>query len=716
MYLVDFSPFSKVYYTTTGGSKWRQIYYSSDYKTVQINNSAIAPDNPSKLILCRGLGAQGANGGLMISTNGGASWKVQLDSTAWGPVAFNPRNSQEFFVGSSITFGDRPEALYHTLDGGSTFQQVPITWRDQTLNNITLIRFDPASKNIVWVMDENEMLKSTDGGATFISTAYEPDSPVYRTGISFAINPKSSNEFFLVSDAWPQHSADGGKTLTQLKIPFCLTNDVALDKYLYYTIQGGYVNKDLATRKTQAYNIVPPDRVNVRNYRVMTDTAEQRTFFYRPSDDFFNPAELSYSDDHGATLHRVPTEDYANNIQFMQKDPNSKSRYWISYSYNYDSYSSTVFTLDLSDLSVTPVTFPYGVARAAYIAPNNDVYLAVNNKVYLSEDGGLTWADKSSGLESLVEGYDAIWEMQANPFNHEEMAITTTQGIFQKTGSNDWALTYADTDLKKIAYSNVLDGHLMAASYSSYFSDSRLVFSTNNGAKWSAVNAAAMGYLQCLSSMDFNFYTDHADIYFATSDLGVVKYQLNNIFHPQLLFLTSFDGILRGGNAQLTWKTHNEEGLNNYQLERSTNNINFSLINTQAATNKDGEFSYNYDDLDFSSLAASYGNVYYRLKLLSNDSSSAYSDTVRLSAKDMYIFPVPAGNTINLHVQGLIEPAQYRVLLVDLLGRQYSIQRYNVPAGSTTINMPISRLSSGMYIMQVEIRPGEIRKFKFIKQ
>ena len=127
-------------------------------------------------------------------------------------------------------------------------------------------------------------------------------------------------------------------------------------------------------------------------------------------------------------------------------------------------------------------------------------------------------------------------------------------------------------------------------------------------------------------------------------------------------------------------------------------------------------FSYNYDDLDFSPLAASYGNVYYRLKLLSNDSSFAYSDTVKLSAKDMYIFPVPAGNTINLHVQGLTEPAQYRILLVDLLGRQYSIQRYNIPAGSTTINMPISRLASGMYIMQVEIRPGEIRKFKFIKQ
>lgn len=720
MYMVGFSPFSKVYYTTTGGNKWRQIYYSSDYKTVQINNSVISPDNPSKLILCRGLGAQDENGGLMISTNGGATWKTQLDSTAWGPVAFNPRNAQEFFVGSSITFGDRPEALYHTLDGGTTFQQVPIKWTDQTLNNVTLIQFDPSGKNIVWMMDENEMLKSTDGGATWISTVFDPRSSVYRTGISFAINPQNSNEFFLVSDAWPQHSTDGGKTMTQLKMPFCITNDLALDKDLYYAIQGGYVNKDLATGKTKDYNILAPDLVNVREYRIMTDSTEKRTFFYRSTDDFLNPAELFYSDDQGATLHPIPTEDYANNVQFMQKDPNHPSRYWIGYTYRFDSYSSSLFTLDLSDTAnpvVTPVTFPYGVTRAAYITPDNDVYLTVNNKLYLSEDGGLTWIDKSTGLESLVEGYDVIWEMQANPFNNAEMAITTTQGIFQKAaGSDNWTLTYAATDLRKIAYSNVVDGHLMAASYSSEHSDCRLVFSTDNGTKWSTIKASGIGYLQCISSMEFSFYTDHAEIYFATSDLGVVKYQLNNILHPELLFLTSFDGYRRGPDAQLIWKTNNEEGLNNYQLERSSNNIDFSLINTQPATNREGMFAYIYDDLDFSSVAASYGNVYYRLKILRNDSSFAYSDTVKLSARDMYIFPVPAGNSINLHVEGVTAAAQYRVLLVDLSGRQYSIQRYNIPAGSTTINMPISRLASGMYIMQVEIRPGEIRKFKFIKQ
>jgi hypothetical protein len=255
----------------------------------------------------------------------------------------------------------------------------------------------------------------------------------------------------------------------------------------------------------------------------------------------------------------------------------------------------------------------------------------------------------------------------------------------------------------------------MAASYTSLLGDTRLVFSTNAGAKWFSVPAGSMGYLQCSSSIDFKFYSDHADIYFATSDLGVVKYQLNNLLSPQLLHLTAFTGILVRGNALLSWNTVDEQELSDYQLERSTNNRDFQLINTQQASGNDGFFTYNYEDPEFSGLAATYRNVYYRLKITGTDKSFAYSDTVKLSATDMYIYPVPASDVINLHVQGVTEPAKYRVLLVDASGRQYSIQSYNIPTGSTTISMPITRLVSGMYIMLVETRSGEIRKFKFLK-
>lgn len=718
---------TEVYFTKDGGENISGIYYSRENQSVHINNSFFHPDDPKKIYLARSLGSEGVNGGLFISSDEGNTWREELAGKgALSAVAFNPKDHKEFFIGSFINFGAAPQALFHTLDSGKTFEQVPVTFANQTLNNIVQIVYDPGNNRNLWMTDENEILKSTDGGAHWTSTTFQPRSTVYYYGTSLLINPKNSNDLLVFSDAWPQHSTDGGKTFTQLKLPFCPASSVALgsngnNRQLYYSVLGGYISKNLTTSKSDAYNIQPYDLVNVREMQVIPDTTVPgRIFLFRPTDDFLNPAELFYSDDLGATLHQLPSEQYATGLGFIQRDPNNKDRYWVSYSY-YSSFS-TLFRVDFSDTSnpeaiPVPLTFD-GLLTAAFVPHDNSgqtLYVSAGNKVYLSQDGGATWGEKIQGLE-LTDGYDMVWDLKANPFDEKTMAVATTQGIFQTTdGGDQWTLSLSDADMRKVTYSNAVNGHIIATSFSSNYSDTHLAFSTNKGAKWSNVSADMLAYISCGSSIDFKFYEDRADIYFATPDLGVVKYQLDNLLSPQLLFLTSFTGRLQGRNAFLEWRTRNEEGLLHYELERSTNNKDFSLINTQQATNSNGTFYYKYEDLDFPGLAANFGNVYYRLKLVSEDNSFAYSDTVKLTARDMYIYPVPASDVINLHVQGVTEAAKYRILLVDVSGRQYSIQQYSVPTGQTTITMPISRLDSGMYIMLVETRPGDIRKFKFIK-
>lgn len=717
---------TEVYLTKDGGENMPGIYYSRENQSVHINNSFFHPDDPKKIYLARGLGSEGVNGGLFISSDEGNTWREELAGKgSLSAVAFNPKDHKEFFIGSFINFGVAPQALFHTLDSGKTFEQVPVTFTDQTLNNIVQIVYDPGNNRNLWMTDENEILKSTDGGAHWTSTTFQPRSPVYYYGTSLLINPENSNDLLIFSDAWPQHSTDGGKTFTQVKLPFCVATSVGLGKgangQLYYSVLGGYVSKNPTTGKAAAYNIQAYDMVNVREMQVVPDTTVPgRIFLFRASDGFANPSELFYSDDQGATLRQLPADQFATGLGFIQRDPDHKDRYWISYSY-YSSFS-TLFRVDFSDAANpevidVPLTFN-GVLTAAYLPAGNSgqtVYISAGSKVYLSQDGGATWGEKIQGLD-LTDGYDMIWDLKANPFDDKTMAVATTQGIFQTTnGGDQWTLSLAATDLKKVSYSDAVNGHIIAASFTSNYTDTRLVFSTNKGAKWSDVSADMLAYLSCGSSIELKYYEDHADIYFATPDLGVVKYQLKHLLSPQLLFLTSFTGSLQRGNAFLEWRTRNEEGLLHYELERSTNNKDFSLINTQQASNSNGTFYYKYEDLEFPGLAAQFGNVYYRLKLVSTDNSFAYSDTVKLTARDMYIYPVPASNDINLHIQGLTQPAKYRILLVDVSGRQYSIQQYNIPAGQTTINMPITRLASGMYIMLVETRPGDIRKFKFIK-
>lgn len=727
-YTEGFSLFTEVYFTKDGGEEMSTIYYSTHNDGVHINNSFFHPGDPEKIYLARGLGPNGVNGGLFISSDEGQNWReVLAGKGSLSAVAFNPKNHNEFFLGSGINFGVAPQALFHTLDSGKTFEEIPVTFNDQTLNNITQIQYDPGNNRNMWMMDENEILKSTDGGAHWTSLLFQPRSPVYYYGTSLVINPDNSNDLLLFSDAWPQHSTDGGKTFTQLKLPFCVATSVTLgnngtNQQLYYSVLGGYISKNLGTNRSAAYNIQPYDLVNVREMRVISDTTVPgRIFLFKASDGFSNPSELYYSDDLGTTLHQLPSDQFATALEVIQRDPNHQDRYWVSYSY-YDAFS-TLFRLDFSDptrpeaISV-PVT-GNGVLTAAFVPHGNsgqNVYITIGSKISLSQDGGVTWGEKITGLEDLIDGYDIIWDLKANPFDEKAMAVATTQGLYQTTdGGEQWKLTLSATDLKMVTYSNAVDGHIIAASYTTNFTDTRLAFTTNKGAKWSNVSAPMLSYLYCGSSIDIKFYEDRADVYFATPDLGVVKYQLNNLLSPQLLFLTSFTGRLQGRNALLEWRTQNEEGLLHYELERSTNNKDFSLINTQQATNSNGTFYYKYEDLDFPGLAANFGNVYYRLKLVSEDNSFAYSDTVKLTARDMYIYPVPASDVINLHVQGVTEATKYRILLVDVSGRQYSIQQYSVPTGQTTITMPITRLANGMYIMLVETRPGDIRKFKFIK-
>lgn len=726
-YPEGFSVNTEVYFTKDGGQSWYTIYYSILNDYVHINSSVFHPDDPKKIYLARSLGSRGVNGGLFISSDEGNTWREALAGKgALSAFAFHPKNHNEFFIGSGINFGESPEALFHTLDSGKTFEQIPITFNDGLLDNINKIIYDPGNDKNMWMLEDDAIMKSTDGGAHWTSTLFEPGSDAYFYGNSMVINPRNSNELLIFSDAWPQHSKDGGKTFTQVKLPFCVASSAGIgsnntSRQLYYSILGGYISKDLSTNKSNSYNIHPYDLVNVREMRVIPDTSVPgRVFFFRQGDSFFTGSELFYSDDLGATLKQLPADEYASNLEFLQRDPNHKDRYWVSYSY--DGAFSTLYRLDLSDpgnpefISV-PLTTD-GMITAAFIPHGNDgqsIYLSGGSKVYYSGDGGVTWGEMKEGLD-LLEGFDMIWDIKANPFNEQEMAAVSTYGIFQTTdGGKHWSLTYPASDLKEITYSNAVDGHLFAASYSTLYTDTRLVFSTNNGAKWNNVSADMLSYLVCHSKLSFQFYKDHADIYFATPDLGVVKYQLTNLLSPQLLFLHSFTGSLQRGHALLEWHTRNEEELSHYELERSMNNKDFTRINTQQATNSAGSFYYNYEDQEFPALAAQHGHVYYRLKLVSDDDSFSYSDTVKLSARDMYIYPVPAHDVINLHVQGVTEPGKYRVLFVDMLGRQYAMQQFDIPTGQTTLNMSISRLASGMYIMLVETRPGDIRKFKFIK-
>ncbi len=94
---------------------------------------------------------------------------------------------------------------------------------------------------------------------------------------------------------------------------------------------------------------------------------------------------------------------------------------------------------------------------------------------------------------------------------------------------------------------------------------------------------------------------------------------------PLPITLLNFNGRNDGNTNQLSWKIDNEQNLDYYQLQRSTNGRQFRDVFKTSAT---GNMNYAYSDYLLSTLSPVY---YYRLKMVDNDGSYTYSDILKLS-------------------------------------------------------------------------------------
>jgi photosystem II stability/assembly factor-like uncharacterized protein len=143
-----------------------------------------------------------AGGGVYKTIDGGAHWQSVFDSqdvASIGAIAIAPGNGNEVWVGTGeanprndVAAGD---GLYHSLDGGKTWQRVDLHGTSQ----ISKIIVDPHNVNVVIVAAlgdpfhdsaDRGVYRTSDGGKTWSKTLYLGP----RSGASdLAMDPKSSS-------------------------------------------------------------------------------------------------------------------------------------------------------------------------------------------------------------------------------------------------------------------------------------------------------------------------------------------------------------------------------------------------------------------------------------------------------------------------------------------------------------------------------------------
>lgn len=188
-------------------------------------------------------------------------------------------------------------------------------------------------------------------------------------------------------------------------------------------------------------------------------------------------------------------------------------------------------------------------------------------------------------------------------------------------------------------------------------------------------------------------------VYFGTS---------NSVLRVDLL---NFQGRLNNDQVSLSWNTASEVNNKGFNVERSTDGSSFHNIGfiptAVAGGNSSDMLAYSFID---ASPVHSVIN-YYRLVQTDLNGQSTYSrDIVQVKGPGLelglQLYPNPAKNRIT--VSGLTVGSSIQIISVN--GQQ--IRAFK--ATSTTQNIDISALASGVYLLNETLNSGETRSSKFI--
>ena len=162
--------------------------------------------------------------------------------------------------------------------------------------------------------------------------------------------------------------------------------------------------------------------------------------------------------------------------------------------------------------------------------------------------------------------------------------------------------------------------------------------------------------------------------------------------------LLSFSGHSDNAKNILQWTTANEINNSYFDIERTSNSIEFKKIGTRkAAGDSTAKVDYQFDDK-----APLPGTNYYRLKQFDIDGKSTFSKIIAINNTKLQTrikaYPNPA--TTSFVVEAAITKYYDRnILLMDNVGKVIQITTLN--KGSRTVSIDTRKLLTGLYFIKM---------------
>ncbi|HSU49513.1 MAG TPA: T9SS type A sorting domain-containing protein, partial [Segetibacter sp.] len=162
---------------------------------------------------------------------------------------------------------------------------------------------------------------------------------------------------------------------------------------------------------------------------------------------------------------------------------------------------------------------------------------------------------------------------------------------------------------------------------------------------------------------------------------------------------------------EVEWEAMTEMNVDRYEVEKSVDLRTFEMIFTAAAKPKSTTGNtYNWLDNN-----ATFGNNFYRIKMIDKTGTASYSAVVSVNIKNsksnVTVYPNPiTGNAIGLQLTGIPE-GQFKVEISNLSGQNVSRSglQHNGGSGTQIITLK-QKLPAGKYLLQLSNDQTSITK------
>lgn len=181
--------------------------------------------------------------------------------------------------------------------------------------------------------------------------------------------------------------------------------------------------------------------------------------------------------------------------------------------------------------------------------------------------------------------------------------------------------------------------------------------------------------------------------------------------------LTAFHAICDGNKVSISWQTASEKNNRYFEVERSSDAVNFTPVAKIDSKNPNSSTPLSYDATDHNPIN---GKSYYRLKQVDVEGHYSYSSLVVLNCNSnsvvpssVTIYPNPATDNLTIDIKGL--PGKKSLMIYDVTGKEMTNKQINTQDENILETIDVSSLAKATYILRLDVNNELYQILKFVK-